>query len=41
MVVREGITEALKEQDQMAWVQRMNDIRKRAIEMVTSDLICT
>ena len=35
----EGITEALKATDQMAWVQRMNSIRSRAEEIVTAELI--
>ena len=39
LAAREGVTEALKAQNQMAWVQRMNDIRDRAMEMVSSDLI--
>lgn len=36
---KEGVTEALKASDQMLWVQRMNSIRKRAKEVVMSDLI--
>ena len=39
MVVREGVTEQLKAQDQMLWVQRMNSIRDRAMEIVNHDLI--
>ena len=39
MAAREGITEQLKAQDQMLWVQRMNNIRDRAIEVVNNDLI--
>ena len=39
MAVREGVTERLKAQDQMLWVQRMNNIRERATEVVNSDLI--
>ena len=39
MAEREGITEALKEQNQMAWVQRMNSIRHRAEEIVHQKLI--
>ena len=35
----EGITEALKVQDQMLWVQRMNNIQNRAMEVVNNDLI--
>ena len=40
LAAREGVTEALKAKNQMRWVQRMNDIRNRAMEMVSSDLIC-
>ena len=36
---REGVTEQLKAQDQMLWVQRMNNIRDRAMEIVNNDLI--
>ena len=36
---REGITEVLKANDQMAWVQRMNSIRNRAEEIVRQELI--
>ena len=36
---REGVTEQLKAQDQMLWVQRMNNIRDRAMEIVNHDLI--
>ena len=36
---KEGITEALKAENQMLWVQRMNDIRSAAMESVASDLI--
>ena len=39
MVEREGLTEQLKAQDQMLWVQRTNDIRDRAMEIVTHELI--
>lgn len=39
MVEREGVTEQLKAQDQMLWVQRMNNIRDRATEIVNNDLI--
>ena len=35
----EGVTEQLKAQDQMLWVQRMNNIRDRAMEFVNHDLI--
>ncbi len=36
---RECVTEQLKAQDQMLWVQRMNNIRDRAMEIVNHDLI--
>ena len=39
MAGREGITEQLKAQNQMLWVQRMNIIRDRAMEIVNNDLI--
>ena len=39
MAVREGVTEQLKAQDQLLWVQRMNNIRDRAMEAVNNDLI--
>ncbi|MBR6407873.1 MAG: TnpV protein [Clostridia bacterium] len=35
----EGITEQLKAQDQMAWVQSVNSIHNRAQEIVFHDLI--
>jgi hypothetical protein len=41
VATREGITEQLKAQDQMLWVQRMNNIRDRATEIVNHDLIYT
>ena len=39
MAEREGVTEQLKAQDQMLWVQRMNSIRDRAMEIVNHELI--
>ena len=36
---KEGITEMLKAENQMAWVQRMNNIRNRATEIVNAELI--
>ena len=36
---KEGVTEALKEGNQMLWVQRMNNIRSAAMEIVANDLI--
>ena len=34
----EGITERIKAQDQMLWVQRTNNIRDRAMEVVNNEL---
>jgi len=39
LAAREDITEQLKAQDQMAWVQKMNSVRARATEIVNSELI--
>lgn len=36
---REGITEQLKATDQMVWVQRMNNVRNRAEEIVHTEAI--
>ena len=36
---QEGVTEELKANDQLEWVQRMNNIRKRAAESVYTELI--
>ena len=35
----EGVTEALKAENQMLWVQKMNNIRNAAMEVVSNDLI--
>ena len=39
MTAQEGITEKLKAQDQMLWVQRMNNSRAKAMEIVNHELI--
>lgn len=39
MARAEGVTEQLKAKNQMEWVQRMNNIRQRAIEIINSELI--
>ena len=39
MKTAEGVTESLKANDPMAWVQRMNSIRARAEEIVRGELI--
>ena len=36
---KEGVTEQLKAADQMAWVRRMNNIRRRATEVVNSEVL--
>ena len=36
---KEGVTEALKAENQMLWVQKMNSIRSAAMEIVANDLI--
>ena len=36
---KEGVTEGLKAENQMLWVQRMNNIRSAAMESVANDLI--
>jgi len=41
MAAQEGITEKLKAEDQMLWVQKMNAVRETAREIVNSFLVCT
>ena len=41
MAVCEGVTETLKAENQMEWVQKMNNIRSIATEIVNNDLIYT
>ncbi len=36
---KEGITETLKAENQMLWVQRMNAVRETATEIVNNELI--
>ena len=38
---KENVTEELKAIDQMLWVQKMNNIRNRATEIVNAELIYT
>ena len=38
---RDGITEALKAENQMLWVRRMNAVRVQATEIVNVELIYT
>ena len=39
LAARADVTEQLKAQDQMLWVQKMNNIRDQAMEIVNEDLI--
>ena len=39
MMKREGVTEELKEQNQMEWISRMSNIQERATEIVCIELI--
>ena len=39
MAKQEGVTEQLKEQEQMMWIKRMNNIRVRAEEIVRKEII--
>jgi len=36
---KEDVTEAIKAENQMLWVQKMNDIRNAAMEIVSSEFI--
>ena len=36
---KEGVMEKLKEENQMLWVQQMNNIRNRAMKIVNTELI--
>lgn len=38
---KENVTEKLKAENQMLWVQKMNSIRNRALEIVNSELMFT
>lgn len=40
MMISEGVTEELKEANQMEWVQRMNNIRRCSEEIIDIELIC-
>ena len=39
MAEREGVPEQLKAENQMAWVQKMNNIRNRVAEIVNNEVI--
>ena len=36
---KEGVTEALKAENQMLWAQKMNSLRNSAMEIVSNELI--
>ena len=38
---KENVTEKLKAENQMLWVQKMNNIRNRATEIVNAELVYT
>ena len=40
MSQRENISEKLKEENQMEWVRRMNNLENRVAEIVKDELIC-
>ena len=40
MKAAEGVTEGMKQHDQMAWVGAMNSIRNRAEEIILREMIC-
>lgn len=40
MMVSEGVTEELKDVNQMEWVRRMNGIRSRTVEIVLNEIVC-
>ncbi len=37
---KENVTEKLKAENQMEWVQKMNSIRNRVVEIVNANLVC-
>ena len=39
LAAKEGVTEQLKAENQMLWVQKMNNIDSRATEMVNAEII--
>ena len=36
---KEGVTETLKAESQMLWVQKMNNLRNAAMEIVSNELV--
>ena len=41
MAIKQGITEELKEKDQMAWIGAMNNIRHMAEEILLQNFVCS
>ena len=41
MAVKQGVTEELKEKDQLAWVGAMNGIKHSAEEIVLREFVCS
>ena len=39
LACKEGVSEQVKAENQMAWVQKMNSIRNRAEEIILTELI--
>jgi len=39
MMASEGVTERLKDKNQMEWVRKMNNINSRAIDNLTNELV--
>ena len=39
MAEKQGVTEQLKSEDQMLWVQRINNIRNAAEEIVLQEIV--
>lgn len=39
LVEKKGVTEVLKAENQMLWVQKMNNLRNAAMEIVANELI--
>lgn len=39
MMIREDVTEKLKETNQMEWVQRINNIRNRAEDIILQEIV--
>jgi hypothetical protein len=39
MAAQEGVTDQMKEEDQMLWVRKMNNIRASAEEIVLQEIV--